>query len=186
VPSSYQAGPQQVFTGGQWAAIAKSIDRPEIPPKAKQEICDALFDFAIDNIKPEELGRFIDHARKFRVEASHIQNFIKDLSWHNKIEKLNEDIYQLQKFVDQALGRRDKPKGGRPRDDARYTLVLRLGIIYESITGKKPGRSENPETGESTGPFVRFVDKIFELQGISRTGLKHVIAEVSRNAKNPP
>jgi hypothetical protein len=81
---------------------------------------------------------------------------------------------------------RDKPKGGRPPEVARDNLVDRLGVVYERLTGRVPGRSENPETGKLTGPFARFLGLIFEYQGISPSGLKHAIAKISRNAKNRP
>ena len=181
---SYEADPEAVFSQEQWVAIAQSIKRDEIPPKAKQEICDALFEHAIANIKPEELGRFVEEARKFREAAARVENFLKNLRWHNKIRDLTEDIYQLQRFVDYEFKRRPKPKGGRPLSDARDILVYRLALIYQCITGKKAGRSENPKTGKLTGPFVRFVTTIFQFHRISLAGIKHAITKASRNAKN--
>jgi hypothetical protein len=97
VPNYNQPDPKAVFTEAPWLAIAKSIDREVIPPEDKQEICDALFEYAIASIEPEELERFADALREFRAAASRVQGFIKDLRWNGKIEDLNEDIYQLQK-----------------------------------------------------------------------------------------
>lgn len=186
MPNYDQPDPKAVFTEAEWVAIAKSIGRDDIPPKDKQEICDALFEYAIASIKPEKLERFADELSEFRAAASRIQGFLKDLRWNDKIEDLCEEIWQLQKFVQGVFELRDKPKGGRPTSVARDNLVDRLTVVYVRITGRVPGRSESPETGELTGPLARFLGTIFEYQGISLSGLKHAIAKVSRNAKNRP
>jgi hypothetical protein len=186
VPNYHQADPKAVFTKAQWAAIAKSIHRTDIPREDKQEICDALFEYAIASIEPEELERFPAAIREFRAAASRVQGFIKDLRWNDKIEDLCEEIWQLQKYIQVVFKLREKPKGGRPTLDARDNLVDRLGVVYERNTGRVPGRSENPETGKLTGPFARFLGPIFEYRGISLSGLKHAIAKASRNAKNRP
>lgn len=178
--------PNAVFTVDQWAEIARSIKRDGIPPKEKQEICDALFDHALSNLKPEELGRFVETVRQFRAAASRIQDFLQELAIHDKIEALIEDIYEVQKFIDAEFSRRPKPKGGRPPSQARDDLVGRLAPIYQRLTGNKPGRSINPATHELTGPFVRFLTTIFRLSRIGTAGLKQAIAKVSRNAKNRP
>jgi hypothetical protein len=184
VPNYHEPDPKAVFTEAQWLAIAKSIDREDIPPEDKQEICDALFEYEIASMKPERLERFAEELSEFRAAASRVQGFIKDLRWNDRIENLNEEIYQLQKYVEDVYELRDKPKGGRPPSGARYNLVDRLGVVYERLTGRMPGRSENRETGELTGPFARFLGLIFEYRRISLRGLKHVIADASRNAKN--
>jgi hypothetical protein len=184
VPNYHQPDPKAVFTKPQWIAIAASIGRRDIPRKEKQEICDALFEYEIASMKPERLKRFAEELSEFRAAASRVQGFIKDLRWNDRIEDLNEEIYQLQKYVQDAYELRGKPKGGRPTSGARDNLVDRLGVVYERITGRVPGRSENPETGKLTGPFARFLALIFEYQRISLSGLKHAIDKTSRNAKN--
>src|SRR5262249_9162655 len=92
-------------------------------------------------------------------------------------EQLAAEAYKAQRSL-------SKPKGGRPRLTARDNLVDRVGVIYSRITDKKPARSENPETGEPTGPFVRFVCTILKSQRIPLKGKKHVISKAVRNAKN--
>ena len=184
MPNYHQPDPKAVFTKPQWIAIAASIGRRDIPRKEKQEICDALFEYEMASMKPERLKRFVEELSEFRAAASRVQGFIKDLRWNDRIEDLNEEIYQLQKYVQDVYELRDKPKGGRPTEVARDNLVDRLGVVYERITSRAPGRSENRETGKLTGPFVRFVGPIFEYHGISPGGLKHAIAKTSRNAKN--
>jgi hypothetical protein len=182
---SYEPDPSSVFSQQQWAEIAQSIGHDKIPPDVKQQICDALFQFRMTDIKPEDLGRFVEEARKFRASASKVENFLRvNFKWHNKFEDLLEEIYQLQRFVDRELKGRPKPKGGRPPSIARDTLVSNLSGVYERITGAKPARSENPDTGELSGPFARFITKIFEFHGVSVAGLKHAIARSATSAKN--
>jgi len=181
---SYEPDPSAVFSQEQWAEIAQSIEHDEIPQDIKQLICNALFQYRMTSIKPEDLGRFVKEAQKFRASASRVQNFLRiNFKWHNKFEELIQDIYELQRFVDRELERRPKPKGGRPRSSARDALVYNLGLAYERTTDKKPTRIENPITSELTGPFARFLTKIFELHGIRPGGLKHAIAKIG-NAKN--
>jgi hypothetical protein len=177
---SYEPDPSSVFSQQQWAEIAQSIGHDEIPPDVKQQICDALFQYRMTDIKPEELGRFVKEAREFRASASKVENFLTvNFKWHNKFEDLLEDIYQLQLFVDRELERRPKPKGGRPPSNARDTLVYNLSVAYERITGVKPARSENPDTGQLSGPFARFLTKIFEFHKVGLAGLKHAIAKLA-------
>jgi hypothetical protein len=178
--ASYEPDPSAVFSEQKWAEIAQSIGLDEIPPDVKQQICDALFQYRMTSIKPEDLGRFVDEAQKFRASASKVENFLSvNFKWHNKFEDLLEDIYQLQRFIDHELERRPKPKGGRPPSIARDTLVFNLSVVYESITGAKPARSENPDTGQLSGPFARFLTKIFGFHGVSVAGLKHAIAKLA-------
>ena len=181
--SSYRPDPS-VFSDVQWAEIARSIGLDQISVEAKQQICDALFEYTLAEIRPEQLERFIKEAQKFREAASKVQNFLRRLSWLKKVEELIEDIYQLERIVASEFERRPKPKGGRPPSAARDSLIDRLISPYERLTGNKAGRSENPETKEMTGPFPRFVTTIFQLHGISLKGLKNAIAKAVANAKN--
>jgi integrase len=175
----YEPDPAAVFSKQEWTKIAESIGRDEIPRDAQQQICDALFEYTITSLKPETLNRFVEHAREFRVAASHIQSFLRNFRWLDKFEGFIEEIYKLQRFVDSEYQRRPKPKGGRPRSHARDTLVYRLGVVYEVLTGKKARRREDPITGELTGPPARFITTIFKFQGIPVAGLKHALAKLS-------
>jgi hypothetical protein len=180
----YDPDPDAVFSEWQWTQIVQSIGLSEIPNDAKKNICDALFEYTIANLKPDTLNRFVEDAREFRIAAYRVQSFLKNFRWLNKFEELIEEIYKLQRFVDCEYQCRPKPKGGRPRSDARDTLVCRLGEVYTRLTGKKPSRREDPVTGELTGAFPCFVRTIFKFQGIPFTGLKHAIAKLSHSAKN--
>jgi hypothetical protein len=138
----YEPDPSAVFSQQQWAEIAQSIGHDEIPHNAKQQICDALFQYRMTSIKPEDLKRFVKDVRNFRNSASRVQSFLRiNFKWHNKFEELIADIYELQRFVDREFERRPKPKGGRPPLSARDTLVYNLGLVYVRITGK--GRLES-------------------------------------------
>jgi hypothetical protein len=182
---SYEPDPSSVFSQQQWAEIAQSIGHDEIPHDVKQQICDTLFQYRMTDIKSEDLGRFVEEAQKFRASASKVENFLRvNFEWHNKFEDLLEDIYQLQRFVDRELERRPKPKGGRPPSIARDTLVSNLSVPYERMTGAKPARSEDPDTGQLTGPFPRFLIKIFEFHGVCAAGLKHAIDRLTSGSKN--
>ncbi len=182
---SYKPYLEVVFSQQQWTEIARSIGHDDIPLSAKQEICGALFEYTIDSIKPETRERFVEDARQFRAAASRILKFLRGIRWHDKIEELIEEIYQLQRFVDNEFDRRPKKKGGRPASVSRDALVDRLKPIYECLTGNKVGQTVDPATGKTSGSFVDFVASIFQLQRISLAGIKHVIPRLNRDPKNP-
>ena len=172
--SSFDLEPDKVFSQQQWVQIAQSIERDDIPHDAKQRICDALLEYTMSTIKPDELNRFVEEVRKFRAAASRIQNFLRSFRWHEKIEELIEDIHQLRRFVEDEYKRRPNPKGARPKLAARDSLVDRLYLVHEDLTGK------NLKTGKLTGAF-RFISKIFQFQGIELRGLKRAIATAAKN-----
>ena len=131
---------------------------------------------------PKALEQFVYYAREFRSAISCIQYFLKQARALDEAERLIEDIYSLQKIAQRELA----AKSTSPALQARKILIQQLGVIYERITGNKPGLSTHPKTKRPGGPLFRFVTKIFELQEIETQGIKHVIAEVARNAKNLP
>jgi len=102
---SFDLEPDKFFSQQQWAEIAQTIERDEIPHEAKQIICDVLFEYRMATIKPEKLRRFVEEARQFRAAASRIQNFLKNFIGHTKIEELIEEIYQVQRFFDKEFKR---------------------------------------------------------------------------------
>jgi hypothetical protein len=187
MPSS-DLEPNRFFSQQGWADIARSIGHKEIPPEAKQRICDALFEYRMATIKPEEAGRFVEEFRQFRAAAARVQRFLKNFVGHEKIEELREEIFQAQRFLDREFKRRPNPKGGRPKSVARDDLVYRLGIVYMDLTNEVPGLTVNPETGELTGAFPDFTTKIFQFQRIKLAGLKHAIIKARQALiphKNP-
>jgi hypothetical protein len=205
--------PEAVFSEEQWVEIAQSIPVDEIPREMKQAICDALFEYQLAQLNGqnledetntaetkrsqkhkrvqhgakyrEALKQLVDSAGEFRIAIYRLQRFLREDHQLEKVEQLADAAYELQRFAERELENRPKPKGGRPRLTAHINLVDRLGVIYERITGKKPARSENAASGRPTGPFVRLLSTIFEFQGIPLTGIKHVISEAARIAKNP-
>jgi hypothetical protein len=96
-------------------------------------------------------------------------------------EQLTERLYKFQKLAQQELDKNSR--GGRPAQKIRDDLVIRLGVLYERLTGKKPTRSVD-RNGRVGGPFARLVYKIFEAHGISATGLPNAIEKAVRYAKN--
>jgi hypothetical protein len=180
----YGPDPDEVFTKAQWAAIAQSIARDQIPPEEKQEICDALFNHAIAKLAPKALKRFVDEARKFGVAASRVQNFLRKLRVHDKIETLIEDVYQVQRLIDDEFKRRPNPKGGRPRSQALDDLVDHLGTVFTRLTGKDPGVTVDPLTGKLSGLTYRFLTNIFRPHDISTAGLRRPIERAKHNAEN--
>jgi hypothetical protein len=99
-PEGYEPDPDLVFSERQWTQIAQSIGLSEIPPDAKRNVCDALFEYTIASLKPDTLKRFVEHARQFRVAAYHIQSFLRNFRWLEKFEELIEEIYKLRRFVE--------------------------------------------------------------------------------------
>jgi hypothetical protein len=177
---SFDLKPDRFFSEKQWTEIAQTIERKEIAHEAKQRICDALFEYRIALIKPEELNRFVDECRRFRAAASRIQRFLKNFIEHERIEELIEEIFQVQRYLDSEFKRRPNPKGARPKSVARDALVCRLGLVYMDLIGKVPGLTVNPDTGELTGLFPDFVTKIFKFQRIKLAGLKHAIGKARK------
>jgi hypothetical protein len=184
--------PNAVFSQQQWAAIAKSIPCQEIPTKEKRAICTALMEYDLAQsaamedaqrskrvkIDPKAKGRkaleqFVYYASQLRVAVSTVQRFLKRETHLDTAERVIEDIWELQQVAQREL--KGISAGGRPALRARYNLVRDLGFVYTRITGNKPERS-----------FGRFVRTIFQFQNISVKGIKHVIADVARNARNPP
>ena len=175
--SSFDLKPDKVFSQRRWAEIAQSIKRENVPYDAKQSICDALFEYSMSTIKPEDLSRFVKEARQFRAAASRIQNFLRNFRWHTRIEDLIEEIYQVRRFFDHEFKGRPNPEGARPKSAARDTLVYRLALIYKHVTGEDPGLTVNPDTGKLSGLFPNFTTTIFRLSGINLAGLKHAITK---------
>ena len=109
---AYELEPKDVFSSEQWIAIAQSIKCAIIPDNAKQEICEALFEYTINSIKPEKAERFVEEVRKFRASASGVRNFVKNFGlWHDKIEDLHKshvwdelrEVYSSPKFNERAF-----------------------------------------------------------------------------------
>jgi hypothetical protein len=178
---SFDLEPDKVFSQQHWAEIAQSIERDDIPHDAKQGICDALFEYTMSIIKPEDLSRFIKEAGQFRAAASRIQNFLRNFRWHTKLEELIEEIYEAQRFVDHEFKIRPNPKGGRSKSAARDTFVYRLGLVYRELTGNDPGLTVHPNTGKLSGPFPNFTTTIFRFSGIKSRGLKHAITKARQD-----
>jgi hypothetical protein len=198
--------PEAVVSPEQWIAIAKSISRNNIPQTEQLEICNALMEYYCRRLNDQRaaaeegtrtlarvkvdhrakgrmaLEQFEQYVRGLRGAVTSIQQYLKQREWIDKAEQLNEDIYSFQRFARREL--ETKSNGGRPAQPERQDLVCRLAVIYERITGNKPGRSVDPKTGRLGGPFVRFVSAIFDAKKIPSRGLTHVIAKVARNAKN--
>jgi hypothetical protein len=188
---SFDLEPDKFFSQQQWAEIARTIGHKDIPQKEKQRICVVLFEYSMAIIKPEEHGRFVEEARKFRAAASRVQNYLRNFAWLERIEELIEEIFQVQKFLDREFKRRPNPKGGRSKSDARDILVYRLALVYRDLTGEVPGLTVDPQTGKLTGTFPNFTIKFFEFHGIKLAGLKHAIGKArqafmtgNRNPKN--
>lgn len=184
---SFELEPDKFFSQQEWTEIAQTIGHKEIPQKAKQKICDVLFEYRMMIIKPEKLDRFVEEARKFRAAASRVQNFLRNFAWHESIEELIEEIFQVQKFLDREFKRRSNPKGARPKSVARDTLVYHLGLVYMDLTDKVPSLTVNPNTNELSQRFPDFLRKIFEFQSINPAGLKHAIVKARQALmpKNP-
>jgi hypothetical protein len=212
-PCAREPEPEAVFSDEQWAAIAKSIspkNPKNIPAEEQRDICIALMAYyhSLEDIERtaeneaekkaaqrskrikidrkakgrKALEQFVYYAREFRSAIACIQYLLKEARALDKAERLTEDINCLQQIAQRELSA--KSTSDRPASQARKILVHRLGVIYERITGDKPGLS-NDSDGRPGGPFFRFVSTIFQFKNIPLKGIKHVISEVAGNAKNP-
>ena len=45
-------------------------------------------------------------------------------------------------------------------------MISRLMKIYRSETGQKPGYTQDPDSSEYSGPFIRFASQVFDMFGI--------------------
>ena len=194
----HRAGPEPeaVFSPDQWAAIAKAISLDRIPSSGTREICDAIFAYDLARTDSERatyeaseksirrkvdprakglaaLGNFIKYVRGLRLAFYSVQTYLK--TENLIIERLTEQIYKFQKLAQRELDKTSR--GGRPGQKIRDDLVIRLGVIYEQLTGKPPTRTVR-------GAFWRFVYTIFQAHGISVIGLPNAIAKAVRYAKN--
>ena len=127
------------------------------------------------------LANFIKYVRGLRQALNSVQKYLNREDLISDAEQLIEQIYKFQKSAQHELDK--KSRGGRPGTKIRDDLVIRLGVIYEQLTGKPPKRSVD-RNGRVCGPFPRFVYTIFRAQGISETGLPSAIENAVRYAKN--
>jgi hypothetical protein len=192
--------PNFIFNQEEWLEIAKSVPLEAIPASAQSDICDALLEFEINYVETvlakrprpakllehKALLQFIKYAKQLRLQIDSVRDTLKSAEWSDRTKRLMEDIATLQRFVEREVATRPALKGGRPTLHDRANLVSRLGVVFEQMTGRKAGRSENPKTKKLGGPFVRFVSTIFRLHSppISLRGIKHVIDAAARNAEN--
>jgi hypothetical protein len=197
--------PKEVFSPQQWTEFAKAVSLNAIPSNEKREICVAIiaYDFArIANeraadeaeeksvrrkVDPRAKGRaalrnFIQFVRGLRLALYSVQNFLKSEGLTKKAEGLSEKIYKFQESARRELDK--KSSGGRPAQEIRDVLVIRLGVIYERLTGEKPKRTVS-KNGQIYGRFPKFVYAIFQAHAISVVGLPNAIAKAVRYAKNP-
>jgi hypothetical protein len=201
--------PERVFSPKQWAEFAKAIwpenGKREIPADEKQEICHAIFDYDRARAELERaiyetnekstrrridprakghtaLSNFIKYARGFREAFSSVEKYLNGETLITEAQQLAEQIYNFQKKIQQELDK--KSIGGRPGKKFRNDLVIRLGAVYERLTGKKPTRIVDRE-GHVSGPFSQFVYAIFRAHKIPEVGLPNAIATAVEYAKNP-
>jgi hypothetical protein len=197
--------PKAVFSPHQWAEIAKAVSLDGIPSNEKLEICTAIaaYDFACTaneraadeaaekkstrrKVDPKAKGlaalrNFIQFVRGLRLALYSVQNFLKNEDLTKEAEQLGDDIYKFQESAQRELD--EKSLGGRPRQEIRDVLVVRLGVIYERLTGEKPKRTVS-KNGQIYGRFPKFVYAIFRARGIAERGLPNAIAKAVRYAKN--
>jgi hypothetical protein len=197
--------PEAVFSPHQWAEFAKILSLKTIPFNEKLEICVAIvaYDYArVANervadeaeekkptrrqVDPNARGRaalsnFVKYTRGLRHAFYSVQNHLKHEPLINEAEQLSEQIYKFQKLAKRELDK--KSPSGRPRLEIRDALVIRLGVIYERLTGEKPKRTVS-KNNRIYGRFPKFVYAIFEARGFSTVGLPNAIAKAVRYAKN--
>jgi hypothetical protein len=160
----HRAGPEpeRVFSPDQWAKITKAISLDRIPFKEKQEICDAIFAYDLARLGNERatdetsgkstrrrvdprakgraaLSNFIKYLRGLRQAFYSMERYLKREDFILEAEQLTERLYKFQKLVQHELDKNSR--GGRPAQKIRDDLVIRLGVLYERLTDKKPTRS---------------------------------------------
>jgi hypothetical protein len=192
----HRAGPEPgaVFTPDQWTEIAKAIPLDRITFKEKKAICDAILAYsflclgnerATDETSGESTRRRVDPRAKGRAalrDAFHsVEKYLNREDLILEAQQLTERIFKFQKLAKQELDK--KSVGGRSAKKIRDYLVIRLGVIYERLTGKKPTRSVD-RNGQVRGPFPRFVYTIFQAKRIPLIGLPNAIEKAVRYAKN--
>jgi len=200
--------PEAVFSQEEREEIARSVHLAQLPPEMAREICDALFAYHVDCLSDSDqedatarkdtgrkrrraaqevlerhaLEEVVHKARAFRHALHRLQHFLKHRDQIDEAEELADRAYKVQSYARLRL----EFKGGRPSLTSLDDLVARLVRTYERFTGRRPGRSENPKTGQPSGPLVRFISIIFRINKIPLSGLKHRIAKAALEAKNPP
>jgi hypothetical protein len=109
-----------------------------------------------------------------------VEKYLKSEHSVDEAHQLSEQIYKFQRLAKRELDTRSP--GGRPAQTIRDHLVIRLGAIYERLTGDKPKRTV--KNGQVGGRFAKFVYAVFQAYGISTVGLPNAIEKAVRYAKN--
>jgi hypothetical protein len=193
------------FSPTQWTEFAKAVRLDRIPPEEQRDICIAIVGYnsaLVENeraaneaeekkptrrkVDPRAKGlaalrNFIKFTRGLRQAFYSVQNYLKYEPLVNEAEQLSEKIYKFQELAQRELDK--KSPGGRPRLEIRDALVIRLGVIYERLTGEKPKRAVS-KNGRIYGRFPKFVYAIFRARGIDERGLPNAIAKAVQHAKN--
>jgi hypothetical protein len=72
-----------------------------------------------------------------------------------------------------------KPKGGRPREDARFELIMHLAMDWHHATGEepRPGRSDYTDFGD-------LVHSVFQWLGLPEGSATHLLRRYRASVKN--
>ncbi len=131
------------------------------------------------------------------AERSIVDDFSRETHWvhlqRDELFGMDEAITALQKvgtLIRAAQGRLPKVKHGPQRDDARWSLVHRLGVIYARarprirVDGEErfemPTRRHSAHVGQDYGPFRDFVVAVHTALGFDdpEQGVDDVIRSV--------
>ena len=112
------------------------------------------------------------------IELKGIQAYLKAL---NKLEQVadsypaarnflshdyDKNLQRLKEAEKRLKTRQSKPERGRKPNVGARSLSLYLAQTYFALTGQKPTRRTDYNTGKYYGPFVEFVEACFKLAGL--------------------
>ena len=80
--------------------------------------------------------------------------------------KFQEDLHILEQAIEHLSTLARAPSRGRKINWHARTLAIGLAATYSKLTGDRPTRRTDYETGKYYGPFVEFVEVCFKLAGL--------------------
>jgi len=133
----------------------------------------------------KQLNELLALSEKFRAKVRGLNlpavNALNDEMYHpSKLLEHLESFEQAARDARAMLEEREAAKGARAKYVAHKVTRAASGV-YEQVTGKSGGYTTNPDGGERTGPFIDFVQKVFDIWQIDAKASAQVKAIISTN-----
>jgi len=161
---------------------SKEIREPDVIAERLNEVNRTYHTFKHQNEAPapgairDELKNFLRLSKKYDEALSNLGYAARAQLGLNPecFDSLLYNVQGLQINTESAIA---SIKTGSKRPKSRSTVIIKLSVIYNEITGRKPGRSY--QNGKPGGPFFRFVNECLRhmdpSEAIGSENLKKII-----------